>query len=160
MKEFNGSVVIIDPAKFALPGDLGTKIDTKLTRISPKLGFRGYLFTSLGRDSMFLYQYKVDDVREYYKVGIENWVKTAIGKAFNGELPPVSVNGQVSVDSGSVGVFLLSDIEKYNPNWMEGYKKGLDFILIPGYRGKIGFIRDKYGIIHLFGTGNNNFYTL
>lgn len=159
MKEFNGQVVIIDPVKFAKPEDLGTKIDTKLTRISPKLGFHGLFFTSLGRDCMFLYQYKVDNVKEYYAQGVEKWVKGAIDKAFEGNYPR-SKKGQVSVDSGSVGVFLLSDIENYNPGVMNELKAGVDYILLSDYRGKIGYTRDKYGIIHFYGTGNNNFYTL
>lgn len=159
MKEFNGSVVIIDPEKFAKPEDLGTKIDTKLTRISPKLGFRGLFFTSLGYDKMFLYQYKVDNVKEYYQKGPESWVQEVIGKAFNGDLPKTK-KSQISVDSGSIGVFLQSDIEKYNPGALSKLKAGIDYVFVPDYKGRIGYLRDKYGIVHFYGTGNNNFYTL
>ena len=159
MKEFNGSVVIIDPAKFAKPEDLGTKIDTKLTRISPKLGFHGFFFLPVGRDSMFLYQYKVDNVKEYYSQGIDKWIQEAITRAFNGTVPKTK-KAQVSIDSGSVGVFLTSDIEAYNPGILSTLKDGIDYISVPDYHGKIGFTRDKYGIIHIYGTGSNNFYTL
>lgn len=159
MKEFNGSVVIIDPAKFAKPEDLGTKIDTKLTRISPKLGFHNLFFTPLGRESMFVYQYKVDNIKEYYAQGTESWVKDVIDKAFLGQYPKTK-RAQVSVDSGSIGVFLLSDIEEYNKEALSNLKVGVDYILLPNYKGKIGYIKDKYGIIHFYGTGSNNFYTL
>lgn len=159
MKEFSGDVVIIDPAKFTRPEDLGTKIDTKIARISPKLGFNPLFFTTLGREKMFLNFYKVDNIKEYYSQGTETWVKSAIQRAFNGVLPK-SNRGQISIDSGSIGVFLLSDIEKYNPGSLEGLKNGEDYILLPGYKGKIGFLRDKYGIVHFYGTGANNFYLL
>lgn len=159
MKEFNGSVVIIDPAKFAKPDDLGTKIDTKLTKISPKLGLHGYFFVNLGRESMYVHQYKVDNVKDYYSQGTETWVKGAIMRAFNGQVPK-SRKGQVSVDSGTIGVFLLSDIEAYNPEMMSKLKAGVDYVLLQNYHGRIGYTRDKYGIIHFYGTGNNNFYTL
>lgn len=159
MKEFNGSVVIIDPAKIAKPEDLGTKIDTKLTRISPKLGFHNLFFTSLGVDRMFMYQYRVDSIKDYYGQGAENWVKGAIEKAFKGDVPK-SRRGQVSIDSSSIGVFLLSDLEKYNPEALSELKPGTDYILIKDYHGKIGYTRDKYGVVHFYGTGNNNFYTL
>lgn len=159
MKEFNGSVIIIDPAKFAQPGDLGSKIDTKQSRISPKLGFRGFYFTNLGIDSMFVYQHKVDNIKEYYSQGTETWVKETIRKAFNGDFPKTK-RGQVSVDSGSIGVFYLSDIENYNPEALSSLKPGVDYILLQNYHGRIGYLRDSFGIVHFYGTGNNNFYTL
>ena len=159
MKEFNGQVVIIDPIKFAKPEDFGTKIDIKLSKISSKLGFHGPLLTSVGYDSMYLYQYKVDSVKEYYSQGTEKWVRAAITKAFCGDIPKLK-KGQISVESGSVGVFLLSDIENYNPGVMSKLKASVDYILLPNYHGKIGYTRDKYGIVHFYGTGNNNFYTL
>lgn len=160
MKEFNGSVVIIDPEKFAKPEDLGNKIDTKLTRISPKLGFKGMFFTGLGYPRMFIHQYRVDNAKEYYSVGTENWVKETIKRAFNGQLPRTKSVGQTSIDSGAIGVFLLSDIERYNPGVLDNLRSGEDYILLEGYRGKIGYLRDKYGIVHFYGTGNTNFYTL
>ena len=54
MKEFNGTVVIVDPEKFAKSEDLGKKIDTNLTRISPKLGFHGLFFSETGIGNCFL----------------------------------------------------------------------------------------------------------
>lgn len=159
MKEFNGTVIIIDPAKIAKPEDLGTKIDTKITRISPKLGFHNLFFTSLGYPQMYVYMYKVDKVKEYYSQGNEVWVQETINKAFNNQYPK-SKRGQVSIDSGVIGVFLKSDLEKYNPGCLNELKKGIDYISLDDYNGKIGYTRDKYGIVHFYGTGNNNFYTL
>lgn len=159
MKEFNGTIVIIDPEKFAKPEDLGRKIDTKLTRISPKLGFKGLFFTELGYPRYFMSVHRVVNAKEYYSTGVESWVKKTIQDAFNGQIPPRSY-AKVSVDSGSVGVFLLSDIQKYNPGALDSYKVGEDYLLIENYKGKIGHVRDKYGIIHFYGTGTQNFFTL
>lgn len=160
MKEFNGTVVIIDPEKFAKEEDLGKKIDTTLTRISPKLGFHTLFFTELGYQRYYMIQYKVDDIKEYYQNGTESWVKNAINEAFSGKSPKTFPIGRTSIDSGSVGVFLLSDIERYNKDALTKLKEGKDYILLKNYKGKIGYTRDKYGIVHFYGTGNNNFYTL
>lgn len=160
MKEFNGSVVIIDPTKFAKAEDLGSKIDIKLSRISPKLEFHGLFIAPLGVSQMFVYQYRVDNAKEYYSIGTEKWVKETINKAFQGQLPKTKVVSQSSIDSGSIGVFLKSDIDSYNPGILETLKEGEDYILLENYRGKIGYLRDSYGVIHFYGTGNTNFYTL
>lgn len=158
MKEFNGTVVIVDPEKFAKEEDLGKKIDTEITRISPKLGFHGLFFSETGVGNCFLAYHKVDNAKEYYQNGSENYVRNAISRAWSGDIKPQ--NGQISSDSGTVGVFLLSDIETYNPGALKNLKEGSDYVLIKKYRGKIGYIRDKYGMIHFFGTGSTNFYTL
>lgn len=158
MKEFNGTVVIVDPEKFAKREDLGKKIDTKLTRLSPKLGFHGLFFSETGVGNCFLTYHKVDNTKEYYQNGSENYVKDAISKAWSGYIKPE--NGQISSDSGTVGVFLLEDIKNYNPEALNDLKKGSDYVVIPNYKGKIGYLRDKYGMIHFFGTGTTNFYTL
>ena len=160
MKDFNGSVVIIDPTKFAKAEDLGGKIDIKLSKISPKLEFHNLFITPLGVPKMFIYQYRVDNAKEYYTIGTEKWVREAITRAFQGQLPKTRVMAQSSIDSGSVGVFLKSDIEAYNPGILGTLKEGEDYILLENYRGKIGYLKDSYGVIHFYGTGNTNFYTL
>ena len=66
----------------------------------------------------------------------------------------------MSSDSGTVGVFLLDDIKQYNPEALKDLKEGVDYVVIKKYRGKIGYLRDKYGMIHFYGTGSTNFYTL
>lgn len=158
MKEFNGTVVIVDPEKFVKEEDLGKKIDLNLVRISPKIGFSNLFFTETGVDRCYLTFHKVDNIKEYFANGSENYVKEMINNAFSGNIKPKS--GQISIDSGVVGVFLLEEIEKYNPGSLKGLKKGVDYIVLDKYKGKIGYIRDKYGMIHFFGTGTTNFYTL
>lgn len=146
MKDFNGSVVIIDPAKF--------------TNSSKKPVFHSFYLNELGYSPMYVYQYRVDNIKEYYSQGTENWVKGAINRAFNGQSLKTKKISQALVDSGSIGVFLLSDLQSYNPEVLSKLKSGVDYILIPNYRGKIGYTRDKYGVLHFFGTGSHNFYTL
>lgn len=158
MKEFNGTVVIVDPEKFAKKDDLGKKIDLDLVRISPKLGFRSLFFSETGIGCCFLTYHKVEDVKDYYKNGIDNYVNNRISDAWSGYINPRS--SRVSIDSGIVGVFLLEDINKYNPDALKNYKPGIDYTLLENFKGKIGYLRDKYGMIHFYGTGTNNFYTL
>ena len=158
MKEFNGTVVIVDPEKFAKSEDLGKKIDTNLTRISLKLGFHGLFFSETGIGNCFLTYHKIDNIKEYYQGGSENYVKEMISNSWSGYIKPQ--DGQVSSDSGTVGVFLLDDIKRYNPEALKDLKEGVDYVVIKKYRGKIGYLRDKYGMIHFYGTGSTNFYTL
>lgn len=158
MKEFIGTVVIVDPEKFAKKEDLGKRIDTKLARISPKLGFHELFLTETGVGNCFLTYHKVPDAKEYYKNGVDNYVREAISKSWSGYINPIS--GQISVDSDSVGVFLLKDIENYNPGALKNLKKNTDYMMIENYKGRIGYMRDKYGMVHFFGTGTTNFYTL
>lgn len=158
MKEFNGTIVIVDPEKFAKETDLGNKIDINLTRISPNLGFRNMFFTETGIGNCFLTFYRVDEPKEYYQKGHEVYLQETIIKAFAGNIKPQA--GQISVDSGSVGVFYLEDIEKYNPGALKGLKPWVDYIVLRNFRGRVGYIRDQYGVIHFYGDGTCNFYTL
>ena len=158
MKEFSGTVVIVDPEKFAKEEDLGKKIDLNLTRISPKLGFRSLFCSETGVGCCYLTYHKAETAREFYQNGSENYVREKISDAWSGYIKPRS--GRISIDSGVVGVFLLEDIEKYNPGALKGLKPGSDYVILENYKGKIGYIRDKYGMIHFYGTGTTNFYTL
>lgn len=158
MREFNGTIVLIDPEKFAKPEDLGKKIDTGIARISPKLGFTSLFFSETGIGNCFINYFKVFDAKEYYRDGAENYVKNAVTKALREEIKPQ--DGQISIDSGTIGIFLLDEIENYNPGALENYKAGVDYVMINNYKGKIGYFRDKYNMIHYFGTGSTNFYTI
>ena len=158
MKDFNGTVVIVDPEKIAKEEDLGKKIDLGLVRISPKLGFKSLFFSEVGLDRYFITFHKVDNAKEYFQSGSENYVKDSISKAWSGYIKPKF--GQTSIDSGVVGVFLLDDLEKYNPGVLDGLRRGIDYVSFENFKGKIGYLRDKYGVIHFFGTGTSNFYTL
>lgn len=158
MKEFNGTVVIVDPEKFAKSEDLGKRIDVNLGKISPKLGFRNLLLTETGIGCCYLTNHKVDDVREYFRTGVETYVKDKISRAWSGYINPRS--GRVSIDSGTVGAFLLEDIENYNPGALKKLRLGGEYVIFDNFKGKIGYLRDKYGMIHFYGTGTANFYTL
>lgn len=158
MKEFNGTVVIVDPEKFMKKEDWGKNIDTRNARISPNLGFHSLFSADTGVGNCFFTYHRVDNAKEYYQNGSENYVRDAISNAWSGYVKPK--DGQVSIDSGLVGVFLLEDIEKYNPGALKELKAGTDYVVIKDYKGKIGFIRDKYKMTHFFGTGTTNFYTL
>lgn len=158
MKDFSGTVVIIDPLNFAKESDLGKKIDLNLTRISPTLGFKTLFITNTGVDRCFITSHKVDNIKEFFQNGIESYVLNNVSEAWSGNIKPEF--GRVSIDSGSIGVFLKEDIERYNPGCLDNLKSGEDYIYLENFKGKIGYTRDKYGMIHFYGTGSNNFYTI
>lgn len=160
MKDFNGTLVIVDPGMFVKDEDRGRKINMEKLHISPKLGFRTMFLTETGIDNCFLTYHKVDrdEYREFFKNGLESFVKNVVSDAWSGHIKPIL--GTISVDSGVVGVFLLEDIEKYNPGCLEKYKADQDYVRLENFRGKIGYIRDKYGMVHFYGAGSTNFYTL
>ena len=54
----------------------------------------------------------------------------------------------------------ISGVYLDNPEALKDLKEGVDYVVIKKYRGKIGYLRDKYGMIHFYGTGSTNFYTL
>ena len=55
----------------------------------------------------------------------------------------------------------LSYDESWNMSHAEQKKYVAEVLsLREKYKGKIGYLRDKYGMIHFFGTGTTNFYTL
>ena len=158
MKEFNGTIVIVDPEKFAKEEDLGKKLDMTLIRISPTLGFSKLFFTGTGIGRCFITMHKVENIKEYFQNGTENYVKNELSNAWSNNIKP-SV-GRVSIDSGVIGVFLKDEIEAYNPGSLDYLTPGKDYIVIENYKGKISYFRDKYNMIHFFGTGSSNFYTL
>ena len=159
MKEFNGTVVIVDPEKFVKEEDLGRKMDFGQIRVSPKLNFKSFFFTNTGVGSCFLTYHKVEEIKEYYRGGFENYVNKSVQEALLGE--PKQKIARVSIDSGVVGVFLLEDIEKYNPGSLKNLKPGPDYVILENFKGKIGYLRDKYGMVHFYGSSStNNFYTL
>ena len=155
MKDFNGTVVIVDPEKFAKEDDERINIGTK--KISPKLGFRSYFFQETGVGRCFLSAHRVEK-KEYDHTGAENYASNMLSRAWSGNIKPKFA--QISIDSGTVGVFYLEDIEKYAPNVLRKYKPGSDFLILENFKGKIGTFRDKYGMIHFYSSGTTNFYTL
>ena len=69
--------------------------------------------------------------------------------------------GTFCADSGEVGVFLLSELEKYNPNWNN--EKEFTRTIIPNFTGTVNYYVDNSSIdptAHIIGTGNINFVTI
>lgn len=72
--------------------------------------------------------------------------------------------GRFASDSGLVGVFLLSEIQKYNIKYTDHFMNKWAATVIPQFNGVVKIINatDKHGVdakITVIGTGNINFYT-
>lgn len=158
MREFNGTLVIVDPKVFIKKEDLGKNVDFEKARISPKLEFKPLYFIKVGHDCMYLSYNRVMNTRDYYQNGAERYTRETVNNAFNGNVKPSQTT--ISIESGVVGIFIKDDLDKYNPEALKGLKPGVDYVIVPDYKGKIGCFRDKYGIIHFYGTGTTNFYTI
>lgn len=68
--------------------------------------------------------------------------------------------GNFCADSGSVSVFNLDEVRKYNPDideWIASH----DWCVttIPDFDGEANYYVDKQGSAHIVGVGNINFFT-
>lgn len=69
--------------------------------------------------------------------------------------------GQFCADSGMVGVFLLDEVLKYNPDYNDWIDKhNWCVTVIPDFDGDVEYYVDKCDNAHIIGTGNTNFMTL
>jgi hypothetical protein len=71
---------------------------------------------------------------------------------------PGAILGEFCADTSLVGVFLLSEVLKYNPNFDYHIKRPWTTTLIKDFDGHVEIISDDGGV-HVVGTGNINFKT-
>ena len=67
--------------------------------------------------------------------------------------------GNFCADSGQVGVFLLDEVLKYNPDFDYDLSKPWTTTLIKDFEGDIKYYIDKDTEAHILGVGNINFCT-
>lgn len=72
------------------------------------------------------------------------------------ELPSI---GTFCANSGQVGVFLLNEVLKYNPEFDYHLNRPWTTTLIENFDGEIEYYVDSEECAHILGTGNINFYT-
>lgn len=75
-----------------------------------------------------------------------------------------NVLGKFSSDSGLVGVFLLSEIQRYNIKYRGHYRDKWAATVVPGFEGRVSIVNStgKSGVdarVSVIGVGNINFYT-
>ena len=132
---------------FTIEGDL-IICDARVkavAKVKPEL-----LFDS-GVGPCYMIVHPVEDYKKYI-TDREAYINEKINASFSGVLPRSS--GKFGTDSGKIGVFKLENIED-----LSSLVKG-EYFKVRDFKGKFGRIIDKYGMTHLYASGNYNFYTL
>lgn len=86
--------------------------------------------------------------------GYGDWSCTTFEKRTNKKL------GEFCADAGMVGVFLLDEVLKYNPNFDYHINRPWTTTLIKNFDGDIKIERNEENGVWVEGTGNINFYTV
>lgn len=67
--------------------------------------------------------------------------------------------GNFCADAGMVGVFLLDEVLKYNPDFNYHIKREWTTTLIKDFDGDINYYVDSDREAHIIGVGSINFFT-
>lgn len=86
--------------------------------------------------------------------GYGDWSCTTLEKRTNKKL------GEFCADAGMVGVFLLDEVLKYNPNFDYYTQRPWTTTLIKNFNGDIEIKRNDEDGVYIEGKGNINFYTI
>lgn len=86
--------------------------------------------------------------------GYGDWSCTTLEKGTNKKL------GEFCADAGMVGVFLLDEVLKYNPNFDYHIQRPWTTTLIKNFNGDIEIKRNDEDGVYIEGKGNINFYTI
>lgn len=86
--------------------------------------------------------------------GYGDWSCTTVNKDTNEKI------GEFCADAGMVGVFLLNEVLKYNPDFDYHINRPWTTTLIEGFDGEINIQKDKSDNVSVVGNGNINFFTV
>lgn len=154
MKDFSGSIIIIDPMHVSKENDWieSRGFNISKNKISGDLGFSSYYMFETGVGPVNMTMHKIENIKEFFQ-SQKDYLKSCINDAYKGEIK--NSIGCLSSDSGHLCIFLKEEVEKYNPDWNKSAAHmEIDF------RGRIGLYTDSYKMSHLYGIGNLNFYTI
>jgi len=186
---FKGDIIIIDPCYFVKKPDISDLVYPEYPiRDEKGIFIRKKEEELTDEDRQKLKKYRID--MDYYQTELENrddWNRINDGmeilgfsnnylsdltfEDFSGKVFEEKEKKQIGtfyVDSGTIGVFLLKEVLKYNPDFLKGCAKN-KFTIIKRFEGDIEIkrfyknIQDKYekdyGETIIIGKGNINFYT-
>lgn len=86
--------------------------------------------------------------------GYGDWSCTTVNKDTNEKI------GKFCADAGMVGVFLLDEVLRYNPDFDYHINRPWTTTLIKNFNGDIELVKDKENNISVVGKGNINFFTI
>ena len=171
--KFKGNIIITDPCYIVKDGDwkkcdYGNNMEI--------LGFRTFISepTIYGDWSCTTWDLKDKDPKEF----IDNLCKSyweadrikglygKLSKKYKDALEEIDSKftileslGNFCADSGQVGVFLLDEVLKYNPDFDYDLSKPWTTTLIKDFDGDIKYYVDNDRGAHILGVGNINFCT-
>ena len=163
--KFKGNVLITDPCYVVRDGKDGfkegvTEGDWKNSSYGEEmgnLGIKKFITGSTGYGDGSFSVFKTSKDPTYDIVKCNKLGDTELDKYLGGK----QELGEFSSDSGNVSVFDLTEITKYNPDFMEWYNSHKDCAtIINNFEGDVFFVKAKNSEEkHIVGAGNFNFFT-
>lgn len=159
--KFNGAIIITDPCYFSTDEDWGNSISYEEMSIDNEK-FSDYLmeYTGIGDGTWDVFSLNYTSKKSKLTSLLENiYEEEEYEDKLIGE--PI---GQISADSGITGVFYLSDVLEYNPefsNELDKLKQDGCATVIDNFNGEVTPFFDSSSQLHFIGIGNNvSFYTV
>ena len=151
---FKGDIIITDPCYFIKDedwenSDYGQELD--------RLGFENYFCENTLYGDWICGTYRLGDYTDPISIIDAMNIIFSEGWTINMESPKL---GEFTADAGLVGVFLLDEVRKYNPEIDTFIKEHPGYVtIIPNFDGDIEYYIDENGEMHIYGTGNITFFT-
>lgn len=151
---FKGDIIITDPCYFIKDedwenSDYGQELD--------KLGFENYFCENTLYGDWICGTYRLGDYIDPISIIDAMNIIFDEGWTINMESPKL---GEFTADAGLVGVFLLDEVRKYNPEIDTFIKEHPGCVtIIPNFDGEVEYYIDKNNEMHIYGTGNITFFT-
>ena len=151
---FKGDIIITDPCYFIKDenwenSDYGQELD--------KLGFENYFCENILCGDWICGTYRLGDYIDPISIIDAMNVIFDEGWTINMESPKL---GEFTADAGLVGVFLLDEVRKYNPEIDTFIKEHPRCVtIIPNFDGEVEYYIDENNEMHIYGTGNITFFT-
>ena len=164
----DSSIIITDPCYISRKGDWGSKFEYDVYKInSPE--FTNYIWTYTGQGdgsweiiemSEVLNRVEAEKFINGYSGALKNFNYRDISSIQNLEsyMKKQSYKGRFSVDSGSFGVFYLSEVLTYNPDFLRDHGIWL-YTIIEDFTGLIQ-LQFKDGGFNILGLGNKTFCSI
>lgn len=161
-------IIITDPCYIVKRGDWGSIFDWEHYKISAP-EFTEYIWTYTGQGDgswmivklkEILNRAKTEEFVKGYEESLRNFNIGDINSIVNLSeyIKKQDYIGRFSVDSGTFGIFYLSEVLKYNPNFLRDHGIWL-YTIIPEFMGSIQ-LQFKDNGFNIIGVGNKTFCSI
>lgn len=161
-------IIITDPCYIAKRGDWGSVFDWEHYKINSP-DFTDYIWTYTGQGdgswmivglNEILNRVETENFVKGYTEAIKNFSYSSIDSivTLSDYMNKQKYLGRFSVDSGSFGIFYLSEVLKYDPTFLRDHGVWL-YTIVPNFTGLITLqFKEKY--FNILGIGNKTFCSL